>query len=208
MWSRKPPSGEASGPGRTTTPEGRREAAEGHRVGPRQADPQRQPALGLGPGPVGQAGRERLHQYRAPFAAGLSTSGRDVVEPIEHARADRLRDEARGVVRDDLAGDESIDDRSATPRTQPTRSPPQASLLSEPTVMTRSPGSKAAIGGGLSTPRVRSGVRSSTIWKPDSRGQPRQLASARFRHHRAGRVLEGRDDVRRAGPGRSARAGR
>ena len=24
------------------------------------------------------------------------------------------------------------------------------------------------MGGGLSTPRVRSGVRSSTIWKPDS----------------------------------------
>ena len=60
------------------------------------------------------------------------------------------------------------------------RSPPQASLLSEPTVMTWSPGSKAAIGGGLSTPSVRSGVRSSTTWKPDSaaiRASSRRRAS-------------------------------
>ena len=95
-------------PGSDHDAERGREAAEGDRIRARQAHPQGQPALRLGPGPVGQALGECRHQHAATLEAGLSAPRRHLVETLEHACPDRLGDEARGVVRHDLAGHEAV----------------------------------------------------------------------------------------------------
>ena len=67
-------------------------------------------------------------------------------------------------------------------RTQPMRRPPQAILLSDPTVMTRSPGIEGRDRRRRADPERR--VRRQVLddLEADSRGEPDELAAARLGH--------------------------
>ena len=86
------------------------------------------------------------------------------------------------------------------PRTQPTRSPPQKSLLIEPTVRTLARGAKRAIGGGGSVPKLSSAsVSSSITGVPSSSLRQADLAAVALRQHAAGGILVGRHQVDEGG---------
>ncbi len=107
--------GEWAGPDDHAVPRG--ESAELHRVGVWQPDPDGQAAFRRDPLPVRQLRSKRLCDDRAAHGGRLPGEGDDLVDPLEDTRRDRLGDQARRMVGDDLAGHQAIDVRAR--RTDP-----------------------------------------------------------------------------------------